>query len=152
MAQLGNFDASKVDPSQSFTPIPAGRYVCAMTKSETKKNKAGTGEFLECTFTVRGGEYSGKTVIDRLNLAHPNATTVEIAKRTLSAICHAVGVMVPRDSIALHNIPLMLEISVTDADEKGRVYNQVDGYSAISHEAPAATEPAKSEAKPAWLS
>jgi hypothetical protein len=43
----------------------------------------------------------------RLNLDNPKA--VEIARRDLSAICRAVGVLTPGDSSELHDLPLVLE-------------------------------------------
>ena len=41
MANLNNFDANTVDPTTTFDPIPAGKYVAAITESEMKPTKNG---------------------------------------------------------------------------------------------------------------
>ncbi len=58
------------------------------------------------------GAYAGRKLFDRLNLINANPTTVEIAQRTLSAICHAVGKMQVDDSEQLHLIPLIADVKV----------------------------------------
>ncbi|MGQ9636057.1 MAG: DUF669 domain-containing protein, partial [Bryobacteraceae bacterium] len=107
MAHLGNFDASQVEPTTTFDPIPAGKYLAMITASEMKPNKAGTGSYLELVFTIVEGEYKGRQLWGRLNLDNPNELAVKIARAELSAICRAVGVLTPRDSVELHNLPLV---------------------------------------------
>ena len=58
------------------------------------------------------GAYAGRKLFDRLNLVNSNPTTVEIAQRTLSAICHATGLMQVDDSEQLHLIPLIADVKV----------------------------------------
>jgi hypothetical protein len=58
------------------------------------------------------GPYQGRKLFDRLNLVNANPQTVEIAQRTLSAICHATGRMQVQDSEELHLIPLMADVQV----------------------------------------
>ena len=43
MANLGNFDASKVEPASSFDPIPAGKYLAVIVASELRPTKSGSG-------------------------------------------------------------------------------------------------------------
>ena len=50
MANLNGFNANDVEPNSTFEPIPAGKYVAAITASETKPTKSGGGSFLELTF------------------------------------------------------------------------------------------------------
>jgi hypothetical protein len=40
MANLNGFDASLVEPNAEFDPLPAGKYVAAVTASEMKPSKA----------------------------------------------------------------------------------------------------------------
>ena len=127
MATL-NFDASQVDPSQPIEAIPSDKYNVAVTKSELKPTKNGNGSYLELEFTVLEGEYRGRKVWDRLCLNHPTPKTVEIARANLSAICHAVGVMKPRDSNELHQIPLTINVKLKK-DDSGMIFNEVRGYS-----------------------
>jgi hypothetical protein len=96
MANLNGFNAHEVEPSTSFDPLPAGKYIAAITGSETKPTKNGDGNYLQLEFTILDGEYKDRKVWDRLCLNHPNPQTVKIARGNLSALCRAVGVMQPR--------------------------------------------------------
>ena len=58
------------------------------------------------------GEQKGRKIFDQLNLVNPNPTTVEIAQRTLSAICHATGKMHVSDSEELHLIPMTIQVKI----------------------------------------
>jgi len=149
MAFLDGFNANNVDPNAPMTPLPAGTYLVILTDSERKKNKAGTGEYLELKFAVQDGQHKGRKVVDRLNLWHPNETAQKIAAGDMSALCRAVGVMTPNDSTDLHNIPLEIIVGVTNPNEQGRVYNEVKGYQkqGIADAAPQATS---AEDKPTW--
>ena len=128
MANLGNFNAHEVEPTADFEPLPAGKYVAVITDSEMKPTKSGTGSYLQLTFTILEGEYKNRVLWARLNLDNPNQLTVKIARSELSAICRAVGVMQPKDSVELHNLPLVVSVrQKTDAD--GEVRNEIRGYS-----------------------
>lgn len=128
MANLGNFDATKVDPNTSFEPIPAGKYTAVITASEMKPNKAGTGQYLELTFTIIEGEHQNRQLWARLNLEHPNEVAVKIARGQLSAICRAVGVLQPRDSVELHNLPLMITVKCKRREDTGDITNEITNF------------------------
>jgi len=128
MANLNGFNATEVEPTTSFEPLPAGKYLAAITESEMKPTKSGSGSYLQLTFTILEGEYKNRVLWARLNLNNPNATAVKIARSELSAICHAVGVMQPRDSVDLHNLPLMITIKLKKRDDTGELTNEIKGY------------------------
>ena len=79
-------------------------------------------------FTILEGEYKGRVVWARLNLVNPNQTAVKIAQSELSAVCRAVGVMTPRDSCELHNIPLLITVKVKKREDNGELTNEVKGF------------------------
>ena len=127
MANLNGFNANNVEPMAEFEPLPAGKYLAVITGSEMKPTKSGNGSFLELTFQVIEGGFKGRLLWSRLNLDNPNPLTVKIARSELAAICRAVGVMEPRDSCELHNLPLVVSVKQkTDAD--GEVRNEIKGY------------------------
>jgi hypothetical protein len=128
MANLTGFDANQVDPATNFDPLPAGKYLAAITESEMKSTKAGTGNFLQLTFQVLDGPHKGRLLWARLNLDNPNATAVQIARAELSAICRAVGVMAPRDSVELHNLPLVISVRCKKRTDTGEITNEISGY------------------------
>lgn len=128
MVNLGNFDASTVEPSTVFDPIPAGKYLAAIIDSKMKPTKSGTGEYLEFTFQILEGEYKGRQLWARLNLNNPNQQTVKIARAELSALCRAVGVMAPNDSTDLHNLPLVITVRCKKRADTGEITNEVRGF------------------------
>ena len=128
MADLNGFDAGQVEPNAGFDPIPAGKYVAAITASEMKPTKNGKGEYLELEMEVLEGPFKGRKLWDRLTLKHPNTQTVEIAKGTLSAICRAVNVLQPRDSVELHSLPLVASVMIKTREDNGEPTNTIKGY------------------------
>jgi hypothetical protein len=128
MANLNGFNAHDVEPNDNFEAIPAGKYIAAIVASETKPTKTGNGSFLELTFQVLEGEYHGRKLWARLNLDNPNPQAVQIARGELSAICRAIGVMTPQDSLELHNLPMQITVKCKKRDDTGDINNEIKGY------------------------
>ena len=148
MAKL-NFDASKVDPSVPFEPLPSDKYLVEITRSEVKPTKAGDGTYLELEYLVLDGPYKDRKVWDRLCLNHPSQKTVEIARANLSAVCHAVDVLQPRDSNELHHIPFIVTVKAKKDESSGTIFNEVKGYSkreSLVAPAPQATPASQTQA------
>lgn len=131
MAQIGHFDATQVAPATKPPAMPTGWYNVMITDSEMKANKAQTGHYLQLGLKVIDGPYAGRMAFDRLNLLNPNPTAVKIAQETLSAICHATGVMQVQDSQQLHGIPLQARLLKKEADGDYDESNDVKGYAKI---------------------
>lgn len=129
MADLSGFDATQVDPATEYSPIPPGDYIMQIIASGMEPTSNGKGRFLKLELEVVDGEQAGRKAFDRLNLENPNTTAVDIARRTLSAICHAVGVMQPRDSEQLHFKNMLVSIAVEPRNDKpGQFSNQIKAY------------------------
>jgi hypothetical protein len=146
MADLRGFDANQVEPNTDFEAIPAGKYPAAITASEMKPNKAGTGHYLQLTFEILDGPYKKRLLWARLNLDNPNAQAVQIARAELSAICRAVGVLAPSDSTELHNLPLVISVRCKKRDDTGELTNEIRGYA--KKDAPASAQP--TNGPPPW--
>ena len=126
MVSLQGFDASKVEPNAPMTPVPKGDYTAIIESDEVKATKKGDGKYLKLTMQIVDGEYKGRKLWDQLNLWNPSKQASAIAQRTLSAICHAVGVLTPDDSSQLPNKPMT--VSVVCKEYNGNVSNEVKGY------------------------
>jgi len=150
MANLNGFNASEVEPTSSFEPSPAGKYLAAITESEMKPTKNGSGSYLQMTFTIIEGEFKNRVLWARLNLNNPNATAVKIARSELSAICHAVGVLQPRDSVELHNIPLLITVKVKKREDTGELTNEIKGYEPKAAAAGQPQQAPASDTTPPW--
>lgn len=125
---LTGFNAAEVEPNAPREPVPAGWYKAVISATEEKPTKAQTGSYLQLTVEIIEGQHAGRKVIDRLNLNNPNSTAVEIAQRTLSSICRAVGVITPRSSEDLMDKPMMVKVKVKPGDANYGASNEVDDY------------------------
>jgi len=133
MAKLGGtFDASGVEPNAPLEALPPGDYQIQILQSEMRVTKAGTGQMLWLDMEVLEGPHQGRHVYDQLNLINPNPTAEEIAQRTLSAICHAVGKLQVSDSEELHFQPMVVKVAV-----RPNGYNEVKGYKPVQQAAAA---------------
>lgn len=150
MANLNGFNANDVEPAVGFDPIPAGKYLAVITDSKMKPTKSGVGNFLELTFQILEGEHKGRLVWSRLNLDNPNATMVKIARAELSAICRAVGVLSPKDSVELHNLPLVITVAQKKRPDTGEMGNVIKGYAKKDAAAPRAPAVAGNNGAPPW--
>lgn len=133
------FDATTVEPNKPFDPLPVGRYVVQIVDSELRVTKDGRGQYLWLEADVLEGEYQGRKLFDRLNLVNANPTTVEIAQRNLSAICHAVGKLQVNDSQELHLIPLIADVKVKPSKDEEYGPSNVVRYLPLEQPRPAAT-------------
>jgi hypothetical protein len=90
-------------------------------------------------FVVIDGAYKGRKVWARLNIVHQTPAAQEIARGHLSAICRAVGVMTPRDSSELHNLPLNIYVKCKPRSDGDGLTNEIGRFEPSDGAAPAAT-------------
>jgi hypothetical protein len=149
MATL-NFNANEVEPNAGFEPVPAGKYNVMVKASEIKPTKNGDGSYLELELTILDGPYKDRKVWDRLCLTHPNSQTVKIARGNLSAVCRAVGVLQPKDSCELHNIPMCVTVRCKKRDDNGEISNEIRGYAKKESAAGQPQQAAPTDSTPPW--
>ena len=137
---LNGFNAADIEPNEPREPLPAGWYKAVIVESEEKATKAQTGSYLQLTMEVIEGDRQGRKVFERLNLNNPNKTAVEIAQRTLSGICRAIGVMTPRTSQDLHDKPLMVKVKVTPPRDGYEAGNEIAEYAPVGEQQRAAAQ------------
>lgn len=129
---LDGFNATDHEVSTaSYGPIPAGTYEAVIVDTETKSTKAGTGRYLELTFEVTGPEHFGRRIWERLNLENPNEKAVEIAHRTLAQICHALGVLTPKQPEELENKPLKIVVGIEEGSGQYGPTNRIKAFDAM---------------------
>ena len=132
MASLGmNFDATQVEPrvAGDFKIYPPGKYALQIVSSDMRPTKDGTGQYLQLDMEIIEGPEAGGKYTERLNLVNGNQTAVRIAQETLSAICHAVGIMHVSDSEQLHARRMVADMRVEqDKKDPTRKNNRVAAY------------------------
>lgn len=148
------FDATGIEPTTAYEILPAGKYRAQIVESEMRVTKNGMGQYLWLMLDILEGPQQGRKVFDQLNLVNANPTTVEIAQRTLSAICHATGKLQVNDSEELHLIPMTIQVGVKPPKDG---YGERNTIRYLVPEAPvqatppkpAATQPASAPAQSA---
>lgn len=142
MASLDGYDANQHEPSKGFEPLPVGDYKVVMVESEKAANKKQTGFFLKTKFQVLDGPFANRILFHYFNLWNPNDKAAAIARGEMSALCRAVGVMVPGDSVKLHNLPLLVSVKIEKRDDNDELANRITAFKSIrsaATTAPAAT-------------
>ncbi|OQB87069.1 MAG: Regulatory protein RepA [Planctomycetes bacterium ADurb.Bin126] len=86
--------------------IPQGQYDARIVRSLF------TGHSLFLEFAIIGGEHDGHIIVKPLRLHSSDANTQQEARAELCQICRAVGVMAPKDSSELYNIPMTIHVGV----------------------------------------
>ena len=130
MPDINGFDANEHEPQGDFTALPKGDYLAMATESEWKETKKKDGEYMQFVLEVLEEGYEGRKLWARLNLKNKSAKAVTIANGELSSICRAVGIMRPKSTDDLHNIPMI--VSVDTEEYQGKTQNKVTGYKAVN--------------------
>ena len=143
-----NFNASEVEPSREFQPLPEGKYEVVIADSDVKSTRNGSGRYVQLEFEVVSGEYKGRKVWGRYNIENPSADAVRIGRADFSAVCHAVGVLNPSDICELHGLPLVLTVKCRRQKDSDELENVIRGYAA-KNAAVAAQAPQTAPAAPA---
>ncbi len=132
-----------------FTPLPAGDYVVAISKSEYKATKAKNGHYLQLILKVVDGPDKGRTIFENLNLDNPNAIAVEIANKALNSICQACEKVGVEDSSELHSIPMVATLKVNPATFTNPPSNSITAYKPNTGELMQVAQEAATEMKSA---
>lgn len=155
-----NFDATNVAPNSAFDPLPPGWYAMRIIGAELVPNEK-AGEMLKLTHEIdeeKHPEYAGRLVWSNLCINHPNETPREIARRTLSAIAHAIAVLNITDTNDLLGRSLRVKLKAMPAKDGYDARNEVSGYRSLAEgdggAAPtptsAPTKSAAPAATPSW--
>ena len=127
MAEL-NFNAEEIEPLGNFEPVPLGEYMVVISASEIKETKEKKGKYLQFTYDIIEGDCKNRKLFDRLNIVNESETAQEIAQRSLSAICRAVGILHPKHSEELHDKPFLVKVGIRPASGEYQASNVIKGY------------------------
>lgn len=154
----GGFDSTTVEPAKprDFSPLPAGPYDSEITNADVKDTRNRDGQYLEVEHTIVSPEqYAGRKVWARINLVNPSADAQRIGREQLSALCHATGIPVLKDSDHLFGKVVRIRVKV-DRRDQDNPRNEVTGWEPhagatppVNASRPAANVPASAGAKKA---
>lgn len=160
----GQYQADPNNVQGDYEPVPPGEYRVHVKESDMVENSKRNGHFIKLDLEILDGEYAGRTLIERLNIDNPNQQAVDIAQRTLNAICVAVGKLSITDTNELHNVPMVAVVKVdpakpyTDKDgnqQPGSPSNSIKTYKPagggnVTAAAAQNSAPANSNSSPPW--
>lgn len=157
MSDLGfDFVPGDVEEMRDFEPLPAGKYLAIVSKSEMKDTKAGDGKYLALTFQVVDGQFKNRLVWHNLNLVNQSEVAVNIARSELKAMCDALGITALRDSNELHDKPMVISLKVGQFN--GNPNNEVKKFERcaaaplhVPQSTPAVQPAAAAGGKPSWM-
>jgi|694.fasta_scaffold08054_9 hypothetical protein len=120
MAKLDfSFDASKVDTTDEFAPIPKGKYAVEIIESVVKETQKG-GQMLRLTARVIEGEFENRRIWTNINFRNPNPVAETIGIKTMAQLSNACGITGGFDDTEeLHFKPIMAEVTV-EVDKNGQ--------------------------------
>jgi len=140
MSFIETFNAADAPQSNrtEFSPLPAGWYLVTIHSAEVKQTKAGNGgEYIKVRYNLVGGEHANRVVFGNLNLKNQNEAAQNIGRQQLGQIMRAIGLATIQDTDQLVGGVLEIKLSVRDDPQWG-VSNEVKGFRASNHSAPAA--------------
>jgi len=81
-----------------FELLPTGEYDFIVEKVEEKETKAGTGTYLNCTYSIVGEKYENRKVFDLININNPSEVAERIGRGRLHKLALACGCVDMEDS------------------------------------------------------
>jgi hypothetical protein len=129
--ELLGFDPSETEAATSLEgrqePIPNGRYRAAATAAKRKENKKRDGWFWEFTFTIIEGEFEGRTVIYRFNMANPKAQAVAIGRSQLKRYLEVIGNLEPQDENDMLGVAVWITVTCKKSSYSNKEGKPVEG-------------------------
>lgn len=127
MANLGplGFNPAEVeDMGDGFKVLPPNIYTVVIVDSDVKDTKSG-GKMLELKYQIVDGQYTGETLVDRLNIVNSSEMAQKIGLSQLKNVCDAVGFTGQlTDSNQLHGKPFSVKVVIEQFEsnkEKGKM-------------------------------
>jgi hypothetical protein len=150
MSFIETFNAADAPASRTeFTPLPAGWYLATIHSAEVRQTKAGNGQFIKLRYDIVGGEHGGRVVSGNLNTKNASEKAQEIGRQQLGELMRAIGLPTIQDTDQLVGGTLEIKLSVRDDPQWG-VSNEVKGFRAANHSAPAAAPKPAVAANAPW--
>ena len=146
MPYLGDYDANQYQDNYG-EPLPAGDYLVTITESDidTKEDRS---QQVKVTMEVVSPEhYAGRKAWANFTLEHSNPKAVEVGRRILGNLCRAIGILQPRETEELHDIPFFTRLVVTTWDD-GSLHNEAKAYWSTSSQAPPQPKPKRQAPAP----
>lgn len=92
MSNFGDIFGGVEKETNNFEPVPKGKYMVEVEKSEIKQTKAGTGFYVNIQMKIVSESCKGRVLFDILNIKNSNTVAEEIGKARLKLMLGLQGV------------------------------------------------------------
>lgn len=149
MAKFG-FNPREVEASApiNYDPIPKGEYKLKATEAETKQTKDKSGDYINATFEVASGEYTGRKIWHIFNVNNKSEKAQQIGRQDLVAWATACGKPDADDTDKLMEKPFLARVDI-EHQEGYEPRNRIKGFLFSASDAPAKSSASPAKEKPA---
>lgn len=88
---MSYFDATNVEPTKAYEPLPTGAYAFAVTDAEEITSEKTGNRMPRITFEVQQGDYAKRTITAWFNIFDKDAEKAGYAKAEFAGLLKAVG-------------------------------------------------------------
>ena len=135
-----NYDATTVDTSSQYDPIPEGRYTLCVDSHEVKPTKAAidagesTPAYERVGFQVLDGEHQGRKFFKQFNLYRDKDKAYEIAFKDMACLTKACGVVRARSMADLENKTFVADVVIKPGKGEYGPQNEIKNWYTINGE------------------
>jgi hypothetical protein len=137
------------EPTNDYSPIPAGDYVATIKDAELKITKSGTGQYIKLKLEVVAPSSTGRVLFSNLNIRNDNETAQNIGMAQLGSIMRAAGIASVSNPEQLVGTTIGIKVTIKEAQNGYEAQNEVKAYKAVGNAPPAAANVA-TKGTPPW--
>jgi hypothetical protein len=140
------------EPTNDYSPIPAGDYVATIKDAELKITKSGTGQYIKLKLEVVAPSSTGRVLFSNLNIRNDNETAQNIGMAQLGSIMRAAGIASVSNPEQLVGTTIGIKVTIKEAQNGYEAQNEVKAYKPVGN-APAVAQTAANVATkgtPPW--
>lgn len=156
MTQTGNLNGATFGQGEykdEYQPLPVGQYTLAITDTQMKasgeKAQYPGVEYLAVEYTVQGGQYDGRKIMNTLNINSPDEQTKKISFVELEKIATAIGKIIQNHE-DLPGTKFLADVVIQEGKNGYSDKNRVKKYYAIGGAAPIQASPAATSNAGPW--
>lgn len=143
------------ESDRNFDPLPPGWYQANITKTEIKKTKNGTGQYIAVRYDITGPSHQGRVVFANLNIRNASPEAERIGRQQLGELLRAIGLAELSDTDQLIGAPVQIKLKVREQegyDPSNDIagFKSVDGAKPVEAKQAQAAQPAQSAKSAPW--
>jgi hypothetical protein len=120
-------------PTNDYSPIPAGDYVATIKDAELKITKSGTGQYIKLKLEVVAPSSTGRVLFSNLNIRNDNETAQNIGMAQLGSIMRAAAIASVSNPEQLVGTTIGIKVTIKEAQNGYEAQNEVKAYKPVGN-------------------